>query len=89
MKRTEIFKNTHDNWCGNWDGDQVKLSYHGNIEPIKTKPPVFRVSCWGNDDFGMERDFSIEGDAIEMYEMLSHKVVIDQDTLDLLGFTVS
>lgn len=49
----EVFKQTSDEWCPNYPGDTVKVSYRGNINP---KGAMYRVCAWGDDDLGMEFD---------------------------------
>lgn len=87
MKKEEILIDTNDDWYPNYPNNQVQLSYHGCINPWETKDKqVYRVSCWGNDDFGIEKDFGREDDAIHIYNSLKILPVINHSTLYNLGF---
>ena len=61
MALREVFKKTTDLWYGNYgdNRDEVKLMYLGEIDD-----DCFRVACWGNDDFGIERDFETEEEVV-------------------------
>ena len=52
----EVFKKTSDNWCPNYPGDTVQVSYLGKL--LDTEE--YRVCAWGNDDLGMEFDHTSE-----------------------------
>ena len=82
MKRTEIYKKTNDNWYPNYNTNEVKLKYIGKLSDGK-----FRVACWGNDDFGINKDFETEIEAIDMFEKLKLKEFINHKDLYDLGFT--
>jgi hypothetical protein len=84
MKRIEIYKKTNDNWYGNYNTNEIKLKYIGKLTDNK-----FRVACWGNDDFGLERDFDYENDAIKMFELLKYKNFINHKDLYDLNFNNS
>lgn len=64
-----VFKKTTDDWCGSyimrgWPEDkmlvEVSFCQTGPNPPIKGE---WRVCAWGNDDCGMERDFTSESEA--------------------------
>jgi hypothetical protein len=82
MTRTEIYKKTTDNWYPNYNIDEVKLIYNGKLRDGK-----FRVSCWGNDDFGIDKDFEDETESIKVFEQLKAKEIINHQDLYNLGFT--
>jgi hypothetical protein len=77
MKEQSVFKNTTDDWYGNYPGNQVKLEYIG-----KLSDGTFRVACWGNDDFGLEN----QEDAYIMYSNLKNMSYINKTTLYNRGF---
>lgn len=58
--RQEIFKQTLDDWYPNFHGNKAKLIYHGDISWREEQNSCYRVSCWGNDDFGINKDFKSE-----------------------------
>ena len=91
MNNTAIFKRTHDCWYGNYDNDEVKLIYHGDIlqhQKNSGEVPLYRVSVWGNDDFGMTFDTTDENEAKELYILLSEKPFIDKEYLQSLKFNI-
>jgi len=47
---------------------------------------VYRVSVWGNDDFGMDRDFTTHLEAKKMFNQLDRMSYINQKDLFDLGF---
>lgn len=76
-----IFKNTDDDWHGNYPNNQVKLQYIGKLTDGK-----FRVAVWGNDDFGIDKDFNKEQDAVTVFSELTLKDKINHKDLYDLGF---
>jgi hypothetical protein len=82
-KREPIFKPTTDDWYGNYEVDTCKLKYLGKLSDGK-----FRVAVWGNDDFGIEKDFDTESEAIDMFDKLAKYEVINHQDLYDLGFVV-
>lgn len=82
MKQTKIYKKTNDDWYPNVNTNEVILEYIGKL--ISNK---FRVACWGNDDFGIEKDFETEIEAINVFKKLKLKKVINHQDLYNLGFT--
>lgn len=81
-KREEVLKSTTDNWYPNYENDKVMLMYVGLLADGD-----FRVAAWGNDDFGIERDFDKEEDDYKMFLELKKKRVITKDGLYNLDFT--
>lgn len=55
-----LYKNTDDNWCGSFSlvehGEWLVRVYFYNIK--STNVGFVRVSVWGNDDCGYEKDFN-------------------------------
>ena len=85
-KRIEHFKNTKDNWYDNYKGNQVILTYHGIINPyvLDSNKFIYRVSVWGNDDLGIDKDFNNHLEAKQLFNKInSLKYVNKQDLLDL------
>lgn len=78
-RKISIMMPTTDDWHPNYDVNKVKLTYHGMLTDGQ-----YRVSCWGNDDFGIYKDFPTEDTARNMYNMLSKYTFINhQDLYDL------
>lgn len=87
-KRIEHFKNTKDDWYPNYPNNQVRLTYHSCINSYKPESEwVYRVSVWGNDDFGIDRDFKDPMEAKRMFNKLDAMKFINHQDLYDLGFT--
>ena len=82
MERVEVLKNTNDDWHPNFENNTCKLIYIGKLSDGK-----FRVAVWGNDDFGIDKDFEIESEAIEMFHKLEKYETINHKDLYELEFT--
>ena len=80
--KTEVLVPTTDQWYGNWNDKFVKLIYNGKLDDGS-----FRVSCWGTDDFGIDKDFNTEREAIEIFKFLQNSGNITQQALYDLGFS--
>lgn len=86
-KRIEHFKNTQDDWHGNYNGNQVKLTYHGVINSyIKDESKfIYRVSVWGNDDLGMDKDFDNHLDAKRLFNQIDAMKYVNKEDMLKLG----
>ena len=90
------FKQTEDEWYPNYDGDTVRVSLilrrKKSNEYKLYGQTLFRVCVWGDDDFGMEKDFKSGDDqadieqAKELYATLIEQKFINQGYLKKLGF---
>ncbi|MCA9495832.1 MAG: hypothetical protein KC589_02730 [Nanoarchaeota archaeon] len=60
MKRIDVFKKTSDDWYPNYPNDMVKVSFLKLPNILQNSDDEWRVCVWGNDDFGLERDFQSE-----------------------------
>lgn len=84
-----IYKPTDDDWWGNFDNNTVELSFRGNINRKHRTPNVgaiYRISVWGNDDFGMDRDFSSIKKALAFFKKVEQLPVLNQKQLLSMGF---
>lgn len=86
MNRTEVFKETIDNWCPNYHGTLVRVTYHGDIEAWRKGVPCYRVSVWGNDDIGMEYDTEDEKEALAVFMHVIGYPYVNMINLKQLGF---
>lgn len=94
--RTSIYKLTQDDWHGNYFvemsgnhclGEAVEVIFNGNI--TTNEAPIWRVSIWGTDDFGMEKDFYCQKAASNCFvEVISHDY-IGRDMLIKMGFVTA
>jgi hypothetical protein len=89
--RVEVFKRTQDDWYGNYKvaGDQrvsdlVEVTFM-NLYP-GSESPAWRVCVWGNDDFGLERDFDNEAWAWNIFLQVIGMEFVNQQGLRDLGF---
>lgn len=78
MKRRERWLLTSENWYPNWEGGKVKASF------LRLRDGTYRVCVWGEDDFGMEKDFTDRDTAEHVFERLPH--IIFKADLKALGF---
>ena len=90
--RAEVMKKTDDDWYGNYgeDEDEVQLIHHGNIGGYYDKDGnaqiEFRTSVWGNDDFGMYKDFiNDEEGAKQLFDELNKLDKINKSDCKKLG----
>jgi hypothetical protein len=79
VRKLQCFKKTQDNWCPNFPNNQVLLS----CCPVGEK---FRVSVWGNDDCGMEKDFDTRKEALRIYNSLRQEEFVNFQTVKFWGF---
>jgi len=85
MKDKTIRIKTTDNWCSNYNVDEVELS----LIAIGSGPqPEYRVCVWGDDDLGMEKDFSSTElkEAILLFEKLKSEGMVSMHMLSDLEF---
>ena len=54
--KKEIFVSVSDNWCGNYQGNKIRVSVALNWFP-NINYHFVRIGAWGNDDLGMIKDF--------------------------------
>lgn len=81
-----LYKKTDDDWSSNFDGNLVELEFHGNINHSGSGLPIYRISVWGDDDIGMDRDFDNKADAIKFFEKVEALPVLNHKELLSLGF---
>lgn len=71
---------TPDQWHPTAEDGTVSLSF------CQVGDGTWRVAAWGEDDFGLEKDFLSRPDAIELFRRLSRCSMITQKQLRDLGF---
>ena len=87
-----VFKETSDNWYGNYIvtspyvKELVEVEFHGNIALPKEPVPFYRVSVWGNDDCGMEFDCDNEKLALSVFMEVIGWDDVKKKKLSDLGF---
>jgi hypothetical protein len=85
----EFLKQTEDNWCGSYkmDGELfVKVKFGWTGPNPKIGQGQYRVGVWGNDDFGMIKDFNTESDCVNMLMEVIQLPLVNIELLETLGF---
>ena len=82
MKRQEFFKITQDDFHPNFEGNKVKLIYHGKLPTAN----VYRVSLWGNDDYALYQDYIKNVRATRDFNYLKSLDVLNKADAYKLGF---
>lgn len=82
MKLNSYFKRTTDNFQPNIPGDLVSVML-GKLAPDTDE---HRVGVWGDDDFGMVKDFDTYQDAQELFLELTEYNDITKQLLLSLDF---
>lgn len=89
MKDLRVFKecDPEDEWCGNYSLNDKR--YTNLVRVVFGRPQPkdsWRVGVWGNDDFGMVKDFNVEEDADKCFLQIISLKIISIDILTELGF---
>lgn len=89
----EVFKRTDDNWYGSYKIDEdsrvnmlVEVIFTQTGPDPKNGNGEWRVCVWGNDDYGMEIDFTDETTAWNIYLQVIGWEVVNIDSLKSIGF---
>lgn len=69
---------TNEDWYPNYQHNRIKITLQ------KDNPDTYRVSIWGEDDFGMEKIFSDYNTSLAQYNVLSDGVL--RSELKMMGF---
>lgn len=84
MKKITVYKHTKKEWYPVYKLDNEQL-VQVNFGPLSNGR--WRVSCWGSDDYGIERDFDEEILAYDMFlTIVSMEYVSDEELLTQHGF---
>ena len=91
--KINVFKQTNDEWYGNYKiEDDCRVYGLVEVKFTQTGPDPkyglgeWRVCVWGNDDFGMERDFIDEDEALNIFYQVIGWDYVNVDPLKTLGF---
>lgn len=79
----EIYKPTTDDWYPNFENNTIRISL------LLLNDGTFRVCAWGNDDFGMERDFESLGEADDIFDTIEKYSTVNKQDLYDLGFDIA
>ncbi len=84
-----VYKLTSDDWYPSTKTDDGMLVCISFSKLGTTHLPTWRVCAWGDDDFGLEKDFTSEADAwVCFLEVIGYKDVT-HDSLRKLGFVTA
>lgn len=91
--RIDVYKPTQDDWYGNFKihndcrvSDLVRVSFCQTGPNPKYGDGMWRVCVWGNDDCGMEKDFHLEGSAINTFYQIIGQEFVNRQYLKDMGF---
>ncbi len=94
QNRIVVYKHTSDSWYPEYQlttpsynskNKLVQVTYHSNIAP-PSHDCEFRVSAWGDDDFGMEFDTKSENEAWLKFIAVIGLTDVTHEALVKLGF---
>jgi hypothetical protein len=93
MNTISAYKETTDNWfpsfkfVGNQNRNFVNVEFT-KIEPntLTTGIDAWRVCAWGNDDFGLELDYTDRIEALNMFYAIITLEYVNVDILCGYGF---
>jgi hypothetical protein len=88
MNRVDAFKRTSGQWYPNYhleNHELVKVSFC-QTGPCPSENGDWRVCAWGNDDFGMEKDFQEREEAWACFLAVISLDDVTADRLRELGF---
>jgi hypothetical protein len=90
LEGISVFKETNDDWCGNYRivgdmrvSDLVHVSF---LELSWDAASLWRVCVWGNDDLGLELDFSSRNEAFDTFLKVISWPYVSQKSLRDIGF---
>lgn len=89
--RMACLRPTSDNWYPSiWKDDEERTDdgcggmVRVSISPLNPNFSMWRVACWGNDDFGIDRDFASYDEALQLYlKLCSFAYLTQQNCYDL------
>lgn len=89
--KIEVYKETDENWFGNYEIDDKKLVkvMFTQTGPFPPDNGEWRVCVWGTDDFGMEKDFIDHDEAMKCFQTVIQFDKIKQMELIRLGFKIA
>lgn len=85
----EVYKKSSDDWYGNYYTELVLIGFtHLIAIPSCNHTEQWRVSAWGNDDFGMIKDFDNRDEAFNCFISVINLEDVTHDSLKELGFEI-
>lgn len=92
--RVDVYKPTDDEWYGN----DILCYRHGDYIPVHRTSRIvtvsfmqlsdgkYRVCVWGNDDFGLEKDYNLEDEAWYNFIKVIKMHAVNKQPLKDMGF---
>lgn len=78
-----VYKQAVGEWHGNDRLGEVKIV---TVRFLVDGPNIFRIAVWGNDDFGLEKEFETDDGAVECFLDIISEKYISEGYLRDLGF---
>ena len=71
-ERYEVMVKVDDDWYPNYPNDEIRIAVIKLPQFTRDDPMVVRICAWGNDDYGLEKDFTVSsnGDRTRKYKDL-------------------
>lgn len=89
--RLTIFKEVPEDWYSNYkikdDGRYQGKYVSISLLQLNVKETPWRVCIWGNDDFGMEKDFKDLNQAQQQFEWCIYIQPLTKQYLQMCGFS--
>lgn len=82
--RITCFVPVQEDWYGNYriEGDARHADTRlVQVSALSLSDGNYRVCVWGNDDFGLERDFEQPGQAMVLYQLIVSRPYPTQEWL--------
>lgn len=83
--KIKVYKDTVDDWYPNFENNLVSVSIH----PDNSYGNEWRLSVWGDDDFGLEKLYKTEDAVLTEFMQIISKETIKQSYLKECGFTTA
>lgn len=92
MHKRTAFKLTNDNWHPSYElnswvkgKEPPNMLVHVSFLPLHPTAPrekmLYRVSVWGNDDYGLEFDYDSPLMALDVFDEIMKLEYVDQEVL--------
>lgn len=90
VERVSVFKYTEDDWYPPFylrhNAEETYKLVEVSLLEYSTKLGTFCVCAWGEDDFGLEKEFSNLEEAKQVFEDIISQKLVSTEYLRNLGF---
>ena len=88
--RARVLKKTQDEWYPSYQSKDLGQLVRVSCQPLGPhEGDNWRVCAWGADNFGMERDFTDEKEALTVFIKVIKQEYVNHSNLKTLGFKVA